>query len=249
MAGIEVKSAGTICNGQPVFHGTKTVSTPGEAQLRTTRLTPKQIETLEAIRAHVRRFGVAPSRLELCKVLNVKHQGSIESRLQGLAKRGWLELLPFVERGIKLLREGTPVVDPELVPMVSAGTPILAEEYGDVVRAPDFESGWTPFDSKPDYFVRVKGDSMDRAGFEDGDVVAVRRNPDPNEGDLVVARIGQDVTLKRYHRKSRSLIELQPMSTNPEHQPIRINAKIEDFEIAGVVVGAMIGARRAESVD
>ena len=249
MAGTEVKPAGTICNEQSVFHGTRTVSTPGEGQLRSPRLTPKQIETLEAVRAHVRRFGVAPSRLELCKVLNVKHQGSIEARLQGLAKRGWLELLPFVERGIKLLREGTPVVDPELVPMVSAGTPILAEEYGDVVRAPDFESGWTPFDSKPDYFVRVKGDSMDRAGFNDGDVVAVRQNPEPNEGDLVIARIGQDVTMKRYHRRSEDVIELQPVSDNPEHHPIRIEADTEDFEIAGVVVGAMIGARRSNTAN
>ena len=217
--------------------------------MKGTRLTAKQVETLEAIRAHVKRHGVAPSRVELCKALGVKHQGSIEARLQGLAKKGWVELKPGVERGIRLLREGTPVVDPELVPMVSAGTPILAEEYGEIVRAPDFESGWSPFESKPEYFVRVQGDSLDRAGFTDGDVVAVRRDPEPREGDLVVARIGQEVTLKRYHRESETVIELQPLSTNPEHQPIRIEAGSEDFEIAGVVVGAMVGVRRHEAAD
>ena len=216
--------------------------------MKGTKLTPKQVETLEAIRTHVKRHGVAPSRIELCKVLGVKHQGSIEARLQGLAKKGWVELTHFV-RGIRLLREGTPVVDPELVPMVSAGTPILAEEYGEVVRAPDFESGWTPFESKPDYFVRVKGDSLDRAGFTDGDVVAVRRNLEPSEGDLVVARFAQEVTLKRYHRESENVVELQPVSTNPEHQPIKIEADTEDSEIVGVVVGAMIGARRMETAD
>ena len=216
--------------------------------MKGTKLTAKQVETLEAIRAHVRRHGVPPSRVELCKVLGVKHQGSIEARLQGLVKKGWVSLSQFT-RGIRLLREGTPVVDPELVPMVSAGTPILAEEYGDVVRAPDFESGWTPFESRPDYFVRVIGDSMDRVGFIDGDVVAVRRNPEPREGDLVVARIGQDVTLKRYHRESQNVIELQPVSSNTEHQPIRIEADTEDFQIAGVVVGAMVGARRHDTGD
>ena len=243
MAVPETQTADTIYSRQAVFHANTPVSTAEERKMKGTKLTPKQVETLEAIRWHVRRHGVAPSRAELCRVLGVKHQGSIEARLQGLQKKGWVELTPF-SRGIRLLREGTPVVDPELVPMVSAGTPILAEEYGDVVRAPDFESGWTPFESRPDYFVRVKGDSMDRAGLIDGDVVAVRRNPEPNEGDLVVARIGQDVTMKRYHRESENVIELQPVSNNAEHQPIRIEAGTEDFEIAGVVVGAMVGARR-----
>ena len=237
MALLDPQSDGTIKDAKAVFHENDPVSSRAEATMKASKLTAKQRETLEAIRAHVKRHGVGPTRLELCEALGVKHQGSIEARLQGLAKRGWVELVPFVERGIRLLREGTPVLDPELVPAVSAGTPILAEEYGAVVRAPDFESGWSPFEAKPEFFVRVRGDSLDRAGFTDGDVVAVRRDPEPKEGDLVVARIGQEVTLKRYHRESETVIELQPMSTNP------------DFAIAGVVVGAMVGARHHESAD
>ena len=81
--------------------------------------------------------------------------------------------MAFVERGIKLLREGTPVLDPELVPEVSTGIPMLTEEYGPVVHAPDFESRWTPFESRPYYFAPVRGDSMGKLGLRTGNVVSV----------------------------------------------------------------------------
>ena len=94
-----------------------------------------------------------------------------------------------------------------------------------------------------DFYLIVQGDSMDRVGYGSGDIVAVRRNPEPNEGDVVIARIGQEVTLKCFHRAGRDRIELQPRSSNPEHQPIVIDGTTADWEIVGVVVGAMIGAR------
>ena len=89
----------------------------------------------------------------------------------------------------------------------------------------------------------VNGDSMDRVGSRSGDIVAVRRNPEPDEGDVVIARIGQEITLKCFHRAGRNRIELQPRSSNPEHKPIVIDGTTADWEIVGVVVGAMIGAR------
>ena len=85
---------------------------------------------------------------------------------------------------------------------------------------------------------------MDLVGYQSGDIVAVKRNPDPHDGDVVIARIGQEITLKCFHRPDDERIEPQPRSTNPAHRPIVLDAHTEDWEIVGVVVGAMIGPPR-----
>ena len=103
------------------------------------------------------------------------------------------------------------------------------------------------FESRPDYFLRVRGDSLDRAGLRTGDIVAVRRQPEANDGDLVVARIGQEITLKQFRHVSNQCIKLEPESTNPEHRSIPINPQTEDFQIVGVVVGAVVGAKRRDA--
>ena len=100
------------------------------------------------------------------------------------------------------------------------------------------------FESRPDYFVRVDDDSLDKAGFASGDIVAVRWQPEANDGDIVLARIGQEVTLKRFARIDADTVELQPVSTNPEHEPIPIGPTTHDTEIVGIVVGAIVGTRR-----
>ena len=135
--------------------------------------------------------------------------------------------------GIQLLREGAPLLDPDQLPEVRAGTPIVAEDQPAPPRLNDFESFSGQFEGRPDYFLRVQGDSLDKVGFR--------------TGDLVVARIGQEIVLKRYRCVSKSVVELQPESTNPEHQPIRIDAQSDDVEIVGVVLGAVVGGRRGES--
>ena len=84
---------------------------------------------------------------------------------------------------------------------------------------------------------------MDRVGYRSGDIVAVKRNPDPGDAEVVIARIGPEMTLKCFHRAGRDRIELQPRSNNPEHKAILIDPTTPDWEIVGVVVGAMIGAR------
>ena len=90
----------------------------------------------------------------------------------------------------------------------------------------------------------MEGDSLDRIGFASGDIVAVRRQPEARDGDIVVARIGEEATLKRFQRIDERTVELQPVSTNPEHEPIRIGPTTVDVEIAGIVVGAIVGTRR-----
>ena len=97
----------------------------------------------------------------------------------------------------------------------------------------------------PDFFVRVEGDSLDKVGFTTGDIIAVRHQPEARNGDIVLARIGEEVPLKRYERIGPHTVEFQPASTNPEHQPIRVDARTEDVAIVGIVVGAIIGTRRA----
>ena len=148
-----------------------------------------------------------------------------------------------MERGLKLLREGAPVFDPEELSEVAVADPIVAEER-EPARLHAFDSFVERFEARPDYFVRVRGDSLDRAGFRTGDIVAVRRQPEANDGDLVVARIGQEITLKRLRRIDDECLELEPESTNPKHRSIRIDAQTEDIEIVGVIVGAVVGVPR-----
>ena len=152
-----------------------------------------------------------------------------QRRMSGCVKdsRKWREELDT-------LREGAPLLDPDQLPEVRAGTPIVAEDQPAPQRLDDFESFSGQFEGRPDYFLRVQGDSLNKVGFRTGDDVAVQRNPDVRDGDLVVARIGQEIVLKRYRRVSKRVVELQPESTNPEHQPIRIDAQSDDVEIVGV---------------
>ena len=165
--------------------------------------------------------------------------------MKGLARKGWIEIDRSTNRGIKLLREGAPILDATHLPGVAAGNPTVGEECRNLPRVHDFESVSRQFEARPDFFVRVEGDSLDKVGFSTGDIVAVRKQPEANNGDVVLARIGQEVTLKRYQRLSKDMVEFQPVSTNPEHQPIHVDANTDDVAIVGVVVGAIIGTRRA----
>ena len=208
---------------------------------KVTKLTDAQRKALEAIRAHVKEHGLAPTRSELKDALELHNQVTVDSRLHGLAKKGWIELVPFVERGIRLLREGIPVLEQEDLPVVRAGPPIVAEQFAEAPRVPEFNPDATPFRAKPDLYLRARGDSMNQMGVSDGSLIALQYNPKPNEGDMVVARIGDEITLKRYRRRNENLIELEPVSSNVGHEPIRIDAHTVDFEIIGSVVGVLSG--------
>ena len=213
-------------------------------KMRAVRLSDRQSSALEAIRDHLKRHGVPPSRTELAKALGIRNQSGVDRLLAALHQKGWIQLLPSVERGIRLLREGAPILDPHELPAVAAGNPIVAEDCAEPPRLHDFDSLAARFESRPDWFVRVTGDSLDRLGYRSGDVLAVRRNPEPGNGELVVARIGNEVVVKRFCRTETGTIELQPDSHNPEHEAIRIDANTVDFEVIGCVVGAIVGTKR-----
>ena len=217
--------------------------------VRASDLTERQVETLEAIRSHIERWGMPPSRNELARTLGLKFHSSVDVHLKALARKGWVELIPSMDRGIRLLREGTPILALDDVPAVSAGNPTPAEELETATRMNNIKAVWLRFEQTPDFLVVVQGDSMNRVGLKSGDMVAIRQIPEPREGDVVIARIGTDVTLKRYHRTLAGVIELRPQSTNPEHKTICVKPDKEDFEIVGVVVGAIVGSPRDQVDD
>lgn len=205
-------------------------------------LTDRQNDALKAIRGHIKRKSVPPSRAELAKTLGLKNQSGVDQILHALVKKGWVRIHTGIERGIELLREGPPLVDIQKYPEVAAGNPNVPEDYPEPERLRDHESLSKLFKSKPDYFLKVRGDSMDRTGIRSGDVVAMRETDEARDGDIVVARIGNEITLKRFYKKDDDTVELRPESHNPEHQPISIDLRTDDFGIAGTVVGAIVAS-------
>ena len=205
-------------------------------------LTNRQRETLDHIRAYMRRNGFPPSRAELSKSLGLSHPSSADVHLTALQVKGWIEIRPDTNRGIRLLGDADPAVPlidlVEPTGEIAAGEPIVAEsrivDRISPVVAEQFSPG-------PDYFLRVRGDSMDRTGLRDGDLVAIRATPEACNGDVVVARFGDEVTLKRFVRLDERHVELRPDSHNPEHEPIRIDLAKHILHIDGVAVGALIG--------
>ena len=227
------------------IHPTEQVSSTEIEGMQGNPLTERQRQVLEVIRRSLRERGFAPSHVEIAQALGLGGSSAVEGHLKALAKKGWIEIAKSVDRGIRLLREGMPILDAEHLPAVAAGTPSVIEECRDLPRLNDLESILGEFEARPDYWVRVQGDSLDKIGFASGDIVAIHRQPEARDGDVVLARIADEVTLKRYQRIDADTVELQPVSSNPEHEAIRIGPTTDDAEIVGIVVGAIVGTRRA----
>ena len=163
-------------------------------------LTPRQAEILELIREYIADQGHPPTRADIARILGFRSPNAAEEHLRALEKKGAIELLPGASRGIRLPEEeiGLPVVG-----RVAAGHPILAQEniedrYG---LDPDV------FRPRADYLLRVQGQSMRDVGILDGDLLAVHRTPEASNGQIVVARIEDEVTVKRFRRKSKYRVD------------------------------------------
>ena len=215
-------------------------TTAGSDVMQGIRLTERQAQVLEAIREHVRLHGEAPSRAELGRAVGLTNQAAVDTHLQGLARKGWITLQAGVARGIQILRDDLAIYGE--IPIVAAGTPVLAEDGQPQPQMTKVDALLASFEQTPDFFVKVRGDSMDAVGIKDGDLVGVRRDPDPRDGDIVIARIGSEITMKRYQRRGER-VELEPRSTNPEHETIQVEIGT-DIEMVGIVVGAIIGTPR-----
>jgi repressor LexA len=198
-------------------------------------LSERQRQVLDFIRGYVRDSGVVPSRPEIATALGLKHKSTVDAHLLALMNKGWIELRPGSPRNIRLLREEVPLA---VAGPIAAGKPILANER---IAAQVPRAVAEMFSPRPDFFLRVEGDSMNRLGLVTGTLVAVQSRAEAVHRDVVVARIDDEVTLKRFIRVSDRYVELRPESTNPRHRPIRVDLETGDLAVAGVAVGALIG--------
>lgn len=191
------------------------------------QLTARQAEILEIIRGYVAETGMPPSRPELAKMLGIASTNGVFKHLDALAKKGAIELVPNAARGIRLLDSGLP-----LVGRVAAGSPILAIENM-LGRYPVDPSLFNP---RADYLLQVSGLSMRDDGILDGDWLVVHRTTEAKNGQIVVARIGDDVTVKRFKVRGRKA-ELIP--ANPDYQTMHFDLTRETLSIEGVAVGVI----------
>jgi repressor LexA len=204
------------------------------------KLTARQEQILNLIKEAIENTGFPPTRAEIAAELGFKSANAAEEHLQALARKGAIEIAPGTSRGIRLVGpaiESVPVPPAvlmmalPLVGRVAAGSPILAQEHVEATYSVDPAM----FSAKPDYLLKVRGLSMRDAGIMDGDLLAVKKVDSAKNGQIVVARLGDDVTVKRY-RKTGELIELLP--ENPDFKVIRVDPE-DEFALEGLAVGLL----------
>ena len=189
-------------------------------------LTSRQQEILQLIRDTVEQEGRPPTRAEICTAFGFRSPNAAETHLRALAAKGAITLEEGRARGIRLMEAlGLP-----LIGRVAAGSPILAAEH--IQGRYQVDPGL--FSPRADYLLKVRGMSMRDAGILDGDLLAVQKAKDAKNGQIVVARLGDDVTVKRLRRTSKA-IELIP--ENPDFETIVVPFDESDFELEGIAVG------------
>ncbi|WP_422014647.1 transcriptional repressor LexA [Roseateles sp.] len=214
------------------------------------KLTARQQQIFELVRHAIESTGAPPTRAEIAAELGFKSANAAEEHLQALARKGMLELVGGTSRGIRLKSDVLGAVNRArqfslpipslaqltlpLVGRVAAGAPILAQEH--VEQSYAVEPGL--FARKPDYLLRVKGMSMRDIGILDGDLLAVQSAKDARNGQIVVARVGDEVTVKRFKRGPEGI---QLLPENSEFQPILVTENSDGFAIEGLAVGLIRG--------
>ncbi|HEX7116691.1 MAG TPA: transcriptional repressor LexA [Steroidobacter sp.] len=208
-------------------------------------LTPKQLEVLGFIRRFMERDGLPPTRAEIARGLNLRNRQGIDQHLRALASKGAIELTPGIARGIRLLPfagvapavagENEPTDEVPTLPIlgrIAAGAPILAEgnieDYARVDPA--------LFRPRAHFLLKVRGDSMKDADILDRDLLAVHRTSEARNGQIVVARLGNEATVK-YYRRQGHRVRLEP--ANPAYQPIEIDLRKQPLTIEGLGVGVI----------
>ena len=194
------------------------------------KLTARQHEVLEFIRSYIENAGYPPTRADIANELGFKSANASEEHLKALARKGAIEIMPGTSRGIKLPEPlGIPIVG-----RVAAGNPILAEEHiEDYCELPS-----NFFRPHADYFLTVRGDSMVDVGILDGDLLAVHRTIDVRNGDLVVARIEDEVTVKRL-QKGRKKDQITLLPENKDYSPIEVDLRHQSLVFEGLGVGVI----------
>ncbi len=191
-------------------------------------LTPRQQEILQFIRDRMEATGLPPTRAEIAQEFGFRSPNAAEEHLKVLARKGVLELLPGASRGIRLSNGG----GLPLVGRVAAGSPILAQENSEA----HYQVDSALFAPRADYLLKVRGMSMKDAGILDGDLLAVHRTSEVRAGQVVVARLGDDVTVKRFKKKG-DVVQLLP--ENPDFEPIVVDLRRQELAIEGIGVGVI----------
>lgn len=194
------------------------------------KLTARQQQILDLIRDQIEETGYPPTRAEISRTLGFKSANAAEDHLRALAKKGVIEIVAGTSRGIRLPEQqrGLP-----LVGRVAAGNPILAvENIDNYVEVPG--SFFTP---RADFFLSVQGMSMKDIGVLDGDLLAVHAQSEAKDNDIVVARVNDEVTVKRFEHKKPSEVLLHP--ENADFETIKVDLAIDDFAIEGLSVGVI----------
>ncbi|MDO4769333.1 MAG: transcriptional repressor LexA [Brachymonas sp.] len=210
--------------------------------MSTTKLTARQQQILELIQHAISTTGAPPTRAEIAAELGFRSANAAEEHLKALARKGVIELVSGTSRGIRLKQAAAPSSGLQqmtldafaqlalpLIGRVAAGSPILAQEHVDTT----YHVAPTLFARKPDYLLKVRGMSMRDVGILDGDLLAVQATQDVRNGQIVVARLGEEVTVKRYQRLP-SHIELH--AENPDYPTIVVQPG-DPFAIEGLAVG------------
>lgn len=202
------------------------------------KLTQRQTLVLDCIRQHIESTGYPPTRAEIALKLGFKSANAAEEHLKALQKKGAIQMIQNTSRGIRL-----PDVEPDpeaetdsnqlpVIGSVAAGSPVLAVEHIErrCAIAPDF------FTPAANYLLRVRGMSMKNIGILDGDLLAVHQTQDVRNGQIVVARIGDDVTVKRFERHGK---RVKLIAENEDFDPILVDLSQEEFVIEGIGVGVI----------
>jgi repressor LexA len=195
------------------------------------KLTARQQEVLNFIRSALESTGFPPTRAEIAKELGFRSPNAAEEHLKALARKGAIDMMPGASRGIRILGD-EPVSGLPIIGRVAAGSPILAQEHiEDYCNLPA-----SFFKPAADYLLEVHGDSMKNIGILDGDYIAVHKTANVRNGQIVIARVENEVTVKRLEKmKNRVLLHAE----NDAYAPIEINLREQEFNIEGLYVGVV----------
>ena len=202
------------------------------------KLTKRQSEILSFLKVWIDDNGYPPTRAEIAKELGFKSPNAAEDHLKALARKGAIEMIPGASRGLKIIEQldasELPINDNELpiIGRVAAGEPILAQEHIESTCPVSSEL----FKPRADYLLQVRGMSMKDIGILHADLLAVHMTQDVHNGQVVVARIDDDVTVKRYKREGNTVWLLPE---NPDFEPIKVDLKTQNLVIEGLSVGVI----------
>ena len=206
------------------------------------KLTRRQQDVLDVLAKHIADTGLPPTRAEIAAELGFKSANAAEEHLKALARKGAIEKIAGTSRGLRILiNPEQPEIDSAaandnqlpIVGKVAAGSPVLAIEHVEAhcPVSPDF------FHPRANYMLNVQGDSMINIGIHDGDLLAVHQTKNIRNGDIVVARIDDEVTVKRYEKISTAKVLLH--AENEAYSPIEVDLSYQDFDIEGISVGVI----------